>query len=237
MKKSALHIILFFNTLIIISCTKTVSSTGTGNGSGTTTGKTYLNVTQISNGSNTNIIVSPSDGNMFITLGNLYTSGYANIASGSTNIKVQSQLTGKIFHDTTYVLTDNAKSTAFVYPINAIYKVSVVQEDYSSPAAGYAKIRLLDFSKTAPGNTADFSISNGNNSYSFTGRTFLDHELDNTLTNFTTVNAGNYTLYAVSGSSVIINPYNFNLVSGKIYSIVVTSITSTDLLSYTMPHN
>ncbi|MBS1639336.1 MAG: DUF4397 domain-containing protein [Bacteroidetes bacterium] len=237
MKRIALHIIIFFNALIIISCTKTVSSSGTGNGGGTTTSRTYLNVTQISNGSKTNVIVSPADGNMFITLGNLYTSGYTNIASGATNIKVQSQTTGKIFHDTTYTLTDNAKSTAFIYPVTSIYKVSVVQEDYSSPATGYAKIRLFDFSETAPGNTADFSISNGNNTFNFTGRKFLDHELDNTLTNFTTVNAGNYTLYAVSGSSVIINPYNFNLVSGKIYSIVVTSITPTNLLSFTMPHN
>jgi hypothetical protein len=235
MKKTALHIIVFL--VMASSCTKTVSSIGTGNGSGTTGGKTYLSVTQISSGSKTNILVTPSDGNLFITLGTLYTANYSYIASGNTNFKVQYANSGKISHDTTFTLTDNARSTAFIYPVTATYKASVVGEDLSAPASGTAKVRLLNFSEVSPGISSDFSISSGSNTYNFTGRKFLDHELDNTLTAFTTVTAGNYTLYAVSGSSVIINPYGFTLASGKIYTIVVTSIKSTDLLSFTMPHN
>lgn len=226
---------LFCNIIIVVllsACTKVTTTTSDG----TTNGHTYLNVTKIDSNAKTNIIITPSDGNLFITLGKLYTCSYTTFVSGLTTIKVQSQNTGQVYQTAGYVLYDDRKNTAFIYPYGNYYRVSVVSEDFDIPATGYAHVRVLNFSTVKTSATYDFSISSGNNSYSFKGRYFLDHEIDNDLTKFTNVVAGTYVLYATYGNSVLINPYSFTLYSGKIYTIVVTQVSNTNLASFTMPH-
>ncbi|MBN8838249.1 MAG: DUF4397 domain-containing protein [Sphingobacteriia bacterium] len=227
--------LFYYITCIVIglsACTKTTTS----NSEGSTSGNTFLNVTRIDSNAKTNIVVTPSNGNLFITLGGLYTCGYMSFASGLTTIKVQSQLSGQVYQSSGYILYDDNRNTAFIYPYGNYYRASVVTEDFDIPATGYAHVRVLDFSARNVSATYNFSISNSANNYSFNDRYFLDHELNSDLTKFTNVVAGSYVLYATRGNSVLINPYAFNLLSGKIYTIVVTDISNTNLASFSMPH-
>jgi len=236
MKNAVAYITILLVT--ISSCTKVLTNTGDP-GSGTTpAGKTYLSITQIDSSAKLNVIVTPSNGSLFITSGTVSGAAYNVFASGKTNIKIQSRNSARLFYDSTYTLNDGSISSAFIYPVSTVYKASVVTDDYTTPANGTANIRLLDFSATTSGQTVNFNVSNGAANYSFNNRFFIDHETDKTLVKFINVPAaGNYTLYATLGPSVLINPYSFDLLSGKIYSIVITGITITDLYSFVMPHN
>jgi hypothetical protein len=114
----------------------------------------------------------------------------------------------------------------------------VINDDFSSATnSNTAYVRILDVAATVMNQSADFSFSNGSVQFASKNRYFLDHESNSSLVKFVAVPAGNYTLYATMGNTVLINPYPFNLVNGKIYSIVITGITSSDLYDFVMNHN
>ncbi len=202
----------------------------------TPNGKAQINITQTSKNSNTNIIISPSDANVFVHLGQLYTCKYNSISSGSTTIKLQSQTTGQILQSTSYTIGDDYKNSVFVYPYGTSYRNSYVRDDYSL-SDNYAAVRLINLSTSLANNSFDYTITSGYNSYNFKQRTFLDHEFITDNAKFISVLPGSYTLYATSGNTLIINPYAFTLLKGSAYTIIVTNITVSDLQSFSMPHN
>jgi hypothetical protein len=231
MKNKATY--LFF--LLIFMGTKVTDNSGSvTDGSG----KAYLNITEVDSAATLNIIVTPSNGATFTTPGTFLGAGYYLLPNGQTNIKVQFSQTGQLFYDTTYGLASGSLHSVCIYPVDKIYRASVINDDFSSATnSNTAYVRILDFAATVMNQSADFSFSNGSVQFASKNRYFLDHESNSSLVKFVAVPAGNYTLYATMGNTVLINPYPFNLVNGKIYSIVITGITSSDLYDFVMNHN
>ncbi len=232
------HLVKSFFVYILVfiaftACTKVVDS-----GSSTTTGKTYLSLTVADSLlPYKGFVVTPNDGSLITTLGYFNSVGYFNFVSGTTDIKIQSPISGSVFFDTVVNLAAGSINTAFAYSYGNIAKATIVQDDYSSPAAGKAKVRLLNLWTALSSGTANFTISDGANTFNFSKRYFLDHEKDHSLENFISIPASNYTIYATVGTSLIINPFSFNLLNGKIYTIAVTDVRGGQLISPVIAHN
>ena len=221
--------------LIVTACNKDVVTSGS---SATTGSNAYLSLTVADSiPPYKNFVVVLSNGNLITSLGFLNTTGYYNIVSGITDIKLQSQTTGALLFDTTVTLASGSINTAFAFTYGNTARTTVVQENYNTPTSGYAKVRLLDLWNGIGTNIANFTISDGTNTFVFSKRYFLDHEKDHTLENFIAVPASNYTLYVTFGTTLIINPFGFNLLDGKIYTIAITDVRNGLLISPVIPHN
>ena len=229
MKSCTIYILFLF---VFASCTKVVN-----NGTGTST-NAYLSLTVVDSiQPYKTFIVTTSDGNLITSLGYINSVGYYNVANGATDIRLQSQLNGSIYSDTVVNLAASSINTAFAYNYGIGARLTIVQEDYTTPANGFAKVRLLNLWSFLSASTADFTISDGTHTFTFSKRYFLDHEKVHSLESFILVPASNYTLYTTIGTSVYINPFNFNLLNGKIYTIAIVDIRNGQLISPVIQHN
>jgi hypothetical protein len=233
MKNKTIYL-FFLLTFIGIACTKVTDNSGSVTDG---TGKAYLNVTEIDSAATINNIITPSNGVVFTTAGVIHGGGYYLLPNGQTNVKVQFSQTGQLFYDTTFGLSAGSLHSVYIYPVSKIYRASVTTDDFSAVTGNTAYVRILDFADSVINQSTNFSFSDGKVLFTSKNRHFLDHETNNTFAKFVSVPAGNYTLYATIGNTVLVNPYPFNLVNGKIYSIVITGITSSDLYDFVMNHN
>ena len=167
-----MRIVAAYILLIVIatSCTKVVdNSSGTSSGSS----KTYLSLTVIdSTLPAKNFVITANDGVLVTSPGYLNAAGYFVIANGKTDIKIQSQQNGSVLYDTSVNLSTGSINTAFAFSYNNSARATVVQKDYSTPATGKAKVRLLDVWNGLGNSAVDFTISDGANTFVFLNDTF-----------------------------------------------------------------
>ena len=144
-------------------------------------------------------------------------SGYAEINSGATNIKVSPTTT------TTYVIDANVTLEAdrnySVFAIDSVSKIkaALVSDNLSVPAAGKAHVRFFHFSANAP--AVDIAVTGG--PVLFPNRLFNDQSTNAAYVNFTPVDAGTYNLEvrAAGTNTVVLALPNITLTAGKIYTV------------------
>ena len=144
-------------------------------------------------------------------------SNYAELNSGSTNIKVSPTGTITYVIDATVDLAANKNYSVFAIDSVSKIKPAVVMDDLSTPAAGKAHIRFFHFSPNAP--AVDIAVTGG--SVLFGNRSFNDQATNTSLANFTPVNAGSYNLEvrAAGTNTVVLLLPNIPLTAGKIYTV------------------
>ncbi|MEN9597961.1 MAG: hypothetical protein RL596_272 [Bacteroidota bacterium] len=112
----------------------------------------------------------------------------------------------------------------FLYDSTSALKVSFLQEDRPSPAAGKVNIRFLHFYK----GTVAVDIKQGTTTNMFTNRSITDHIANGSLINYTSFDPGtfNITVY-VAGTSVQLFQFpNFTAEAGKSYTFVLRGFSS-----------
>jgi hypothetical protein len=144
-------------------------------------------------------------------------SGYTQVNSGSTSIKISPTGT------TTYVIDGNvnleANKNYSVFAIDSVSKIkaAVVMDDLTAPASGKAHVRFFHFSPNAP--AVDIAVTGG--PVLFSNRSFNDQSSNPAVANFTPLNAGTYNLEvrAAGTNTVVLALPNVALTAGKIYTV------------------
>lgn len=142
---------------------------------------------------------------------------YTNVNAGSTNIRVSAAGTTNNVIDATVDLTANTSYSVFaVNTLNNI-SASVVTDNLATPAAGKAHVRFLHLSPDAP--AVDIAVQGG--AVVFANRAFNDQVNNNSVTNFTPLDAGTYNLEVrPAGQTAVVLPLpNVTLQAGKIYTV------------------
>jgi hypothetical protein len=144
-------------------------------------------------------------------------SNYAELNSGSTNIKVSPTGTTTYVIDATVDLEANKNYSVFAIDSVSKIKPAVVMDDLSTPVAGKAHIRFFHFSPNAP--AVDIAVTGG--PILFANRRFNDQATTASLANFTAVNAASYNLEvrAAGTNTIVLSIPNVPLTAGKIYTV------------------
>lgn len=144
-------------------------------------------------------------------------SGYTQLNSGSTNIKVAPAGTTTNVIDATVNLEANKNYSVFAVDSVSKIKAAVVVDDLTTPASGKAHVRFFHFSANAP--AVDIAVTGG--PVLFSNRTFNDQGTNASVANFTPLNAGTYNLEvrAAGTNTVVLSLPNINLTAGKIYTV------------------
>jgi hypothetical protein len=226
------------NTILILllgltACTKVVdgsstsTSTGTGTGTGTTTGTTtgtanirFYNVMDYGNVNVTLDGIGQGDVAIY------YSTDYKQVAAGSRNIKVT--FGGNTIVDVYVDVLADKYYSCFIYRVGYNWRISLVTDDLTTPAAGKAGIRVLDFRTQAYFNYVNVRIiSVGLDQLDYTNRNFLDHLSYDTYTTFKQVAAGTYDINVFNDSTNLSKKTGVTLGNGKIYSVIL--MTPADL--------
>lgn len=144
-------------------------------------------------------------------------SGYTQLNSGSTNIKVSPTGTTNYVIDATVNLDANKNYSVFAIDSVSKIKAAVVGDDLTSPASGKAHVRFFHFSANAP--AVDIAVTGG--AVLFSNRKFNDQATNASLASFTPLNAGTYNLEvrAAGTNTVVLALPNISLTAGKIYTV------------------
>ena len=144
-------------------------------------------------------------------------SNYADVTSGSTNIKVSPTGTTNYVIDATVTLEANKNYSVFAIDSVSKIKPAVVVDDLTAPAAGKSHVRFFHFSPNAP--AVDIAVTGG--AVLFSNRRFNDQSTNAALAAFTPLNAGTYNLEVrlAGTSTVVLAIPNVTLTAGKIYTV------------------
>lgn len=144
-------------------------------------------------------------------------SNYAELNSGSTNIKVSPAGTTTYVIDATVNLEADKNYSVFAIDSVSNIEAAVVGDDLTTPAAGKAHIRFFHFSPDAP--AVDIAVTGG--PVLFANRQFNDQSSNASLANFTPVDAGTYNLEvrAAGTNTVVLAIPNVPVTAGKIYTV------------------
>lgn len=198
-------------------------SGGTGSG-GTTTATTpfikffnvvdYGNVGVSLNGSNVGAIAQ------------YYPSAYSTGVNGTNTILLTYNNTTIL--NTGVDLVAGTYYSCFIYRVGYDWKINVVKDNLTSPATGYANIRLLDFRTQAYFDYVNARIyALGVDEITYKERNFLDHTTYSTYTAFNTLSASSsYNCIVYNDTANLASKKGFPLSSGKIYSIILMTPTS-----------
>ncbi len=222
----------FIYTIIILlisfaSCSKVVDSTtttpGTGTGTGTTSTTANIKFYNVMDYGNVTVTLAGSSvGDVAI----YYSTTYRTVTAGSTNIKVSFGGSGVL--DVYADLLGGKNYSCFIYRVGFNWRISIVTDDLTAPAAGKAGVRVLDFRTQAYFNYVKIKfISPGTDVLDYTNRNFLDHLSYDTYTTFKQVNAGTYNINVFNDSATLSSKTNVAIGTGKIYSLIM--MTPADL--------
>lgn len=144
-------------------------------------------------------------------------SGYVEVNSGATNIKVSPMSTTTYVIDATVDLEANKNYSVFAIDSVSKIKAAVVEDDVTPPAAGKAHVRFFHFSPNAP--AVDIAVQGG--PVLFANRSFNDQSTSASVINFTPVDAGTYNLEVrLAGTpDVVLSVPGVSLSAGKIYTV------------------
>lgn len=144
-------------------------------------------------------------------------SGYLDVNSGSTNIKVSPTTTTTHVIDATVTLDASKNYSVFAVDSVSKIKAAVVSDDLTAPASGKAHVRFFHFSANAP--AVDIAVTGG--AVLFSNRRFNDQATNSSYASFTPLNAGTYNLEvrAAGTNTVVLSLPNITLTAGKIYTV------------------
>ncbi len=236
--KQLLKIILL-SIFTLQACTKVVNSsstssstgTGTSTGTGSTIGNANMRFYNVMDYGNVNVTLGGvAQGDVAI----YYSTAYKQVAAGSTNIKVT--FGGNTVIDVYADVLANKYYSCFIYRVGYNWRLSIVTDDLTTPAAGKAGIRVLDFRTQAYFNYVNVKIiSVGLDVVDYTNRNFLDHLSYDTYTTFKQVAAGTYNINVFNDSATLSTKTGVALGNGKIYSVVMMTpadLTAANALYY-----
>jgi Domain of unknown function (DUF4397) len=209
----------------VVDSTSTGTSTGTGtsNGTGSTNGNANIRFYNVMDYGNVNVTLGGvSQGDVAI----YYSTAYKQVAAGSTNIKVT--FGGNTIIDVYADVLADKYYSCFIYRVGYNWRISIISDDLTTPAAGKAGIRVLDYVKVRV-------VSVGLDQLDYTNRNFLDHLSYDTYTTFKQVAAGTYNINVFNDSATLSSKTNVVLGNGKIYSIALMTpadLTAADALKY-----
>lgn len=220
------------------ACTKVVDSTSTGTGSGTGTGTgTGTGSTGNTTGTANIRFYNVMDyGNVNVTLNGVgqgdvaiyYSTAYKQVAAGNRNIKVT--FGGNTIIDVYVDVFGDKYYSCFIYRVGYNWRISLVADDLTTPSAGKAGIRVLDFRTQAYFNYVNVRvISVGLDQLDYSNRNFLDHLSYDTYTTFKQVAAGTYNINVFNDSATLTSKTGVALGNGKIYSVIL--MTQADLVA------
>ncbi len=116
----------------------------------------------------------------------------------------------------------------FIYRVGFNWKISLVNDDLTTPATGRAKVRVLDFRTQAYFDYIKVRILGlGIGQLDFTDRNFLDHESYESYKTFQSIAAGTYNIVVYNSTQNLATKSDYNFANGKIYSVVL--MTRADL--------
>lgn len=175
-----------------------------------------------------NAVSCSLNGVIVASVSDFYPSGYISTTSGTNEIKLYYQTTATTVLDINASLTGGGYYSCFLYKVGYDWKVSIIKDNLTPPVAGYYKVRTLDFRTQAyfdyvktriyyPGNVSEIDQ---------TGRHFLDHTTYDTYTRFDSLPSGKYNVMIFNDTATLARKTDFNFVSGKIYSVVLTTATN-----------
>ncbi len=137
--------------------------------------------------------------------------GYAQVTSGTRNIKVRVSGTSTIAIDANVPFSENSFTTIFA--VDSVSKIStvVLNDNLASPAAGKAHVRFVHLSPNAP--AVDIALQGG--AVVFANTSFKGFK------DFTPLDAGTYDLEVrVAGTQTVVLPLNgIVLKAGEIYTV------------------
>ncbi len=112
----------------------------------------------------------------------------------------------------------------FLFDSTSSAKVSLVIDDRTLPASGKCNIRFLNFYK----GSVSVDIKRGGTTNLFTARTTNDHTVTASYSQYTSFDAGSFSLGAfVAGTSVsLFQLPNIDFVAGKSYTLVLRGFSS-----------
>jgi hypothetical protein len=144
-------------------------------------------------------------------------SGYTEVNSGSTNIKVAPTATTNYVIDATVNLDANENYSVFAIDSVSKIKAAAVSDDLTAPASGKAHVRFFHFSANAP--AVDIAVTGA--PVLFSNRKFNDQATNASLASFTPLGAGTYNLEvrAAGTNTVVLSLPNISLTAGKIYTV------------------
>lgn len=144
-------------------------------------------------------------------------SGYVEVNSGATNLKVSPAGTMTNVIDANVTLEPNQNYSVFAIDSVSKVKAAVVGDDLTAPAAGKSHVRFFHFSPNAP--AVDIAVTEG--PVLFPNRSFNDQSTNASVVNFTPVDAGTYNLEVrlAGTNTVVLSIPNVSLTAGKIYTV------------------
>ena len=150
-------------------------------------------------------------------------SGYAEVTSGTRNIKVSPAGSATpVVIEADLAVAENKEYT--VYAVNTLASIeAIVSEDSRTPNSSKAKVRFVHASPDAP--AVDIKLNNGSGPAVFSNASFKD------ITSYIEVDAGSYTFVAtLSGSTtevIVFDPIAVQ--NGQVYTVIAHgSLDNTD---------
>lgn len=154
-------------------------------------------------------------------------SGYAEVTSGTRNIKVSpAGSPTPVVIEADLTVAENKEYT--VYAVNTLASIeAIVSEDNRTPNSGKAKVRFLHASPDAP--AVDIKLNNGSGPAVFSNASFKD------ITSYIEVDAGSYRFVATpSGSTaevIVFDPIAVQ--NGQVYTVIAHgSLDNTDTVPF-----
>lgn len=149
-------------------------------------------------------------------------STYRPIPANTPSIAIVSG--GSTLFNSAIGVSANKYYSLYFYDSTSILKLSFLEEERPTPAAGKCLIRFLHFYKGAV--TVDIKQASGANM--FLGRTMVDHMNNGSLIGYTSFDPGTFSINTfVAGTSVQLFQFpNFTAEAGKRYTLVLRGFSS-----------
>lgn len=157
------------------------------------------------------------------------------VGYGASSAYTSGTVTGALVSITAANASVALVSGSLSLPVNANYSIitfdstnnlqaSVIADDKTVPASGKVKIRFLNLVK----GSSSIDVKRAGTTNIFTSRTYNDHTANNTLSQYTTLDAGPFNVSAVVGgtTAVISQINNFEATAGKSYTLVLRGVNT-----------
>jgi len=221
MKKLLLSVSILAATFFLNACSKS-------NNSSPSTNASVMYVNGSAGSTPVNVYVNSSSNASTTNLAFLSNTGYQNVTAGSVNVTFTTVSSSLPLISGTASLTADSSYSVFAAGLSNSPTFFYTSDDLSTPASGYAKIRLVNLSSDALTLTANI----GSTAFA-SGITSLS------ASSFATVSTGSYSIKAgdLSNINTVASTSSaITLNSGKIYTVIYTgtSTVSTGPAIYTV---
>lgn len=152
-------------------------------------------------------------------------SSFASVNTSSSLLSVTQSGVGTSIITGTITMEANKYFSALVFDSVSNPQGTFIIEDRTAPATGKVNVRFLNLVKGS--SSVDIKRAGVTNSI-FAGRTYNDHSTNTSLTSYTAIDPGPFTISAVvAGTSVTVSQINnFEATAGNSYTLVLRGFTN-----------